>query len=92
MRNRINFRIMISGVAASLMLTGCSIDVSVEPSRNNNGLIRPHSVDHEYVHGTDGYYNLLNDGIEFKLVGQISGTCWACAASCAVQTAYQKKT
>lgn len=91
MINRINFRIMISGVAASLILTGCSINVSVEPSRNNNDLIRPHSVDHEYVHGTDGYYNLLNDGIEFKLVGQISGTCWACAASCAVQTAYQKK-
>lgn len=60
------------------------------PSHNNNDLIKHHTAVHEYNHGTDGYYNLLDDGVEFELIGQISGTCWACASSCAMQTAYQK--
>lgn len=31
-------------------------------------------------------YNLLEDGVEFEMVSQLSGTCWLCASSCAMST------
>ncbi|MCR5727025.1 MAG: TIR domain-containing protein [Lachnospiraceae bacterium] len=51
--------------------------------------VRSHSIEHEYIHGEDGYYNLLEDGVEYELASQLSGTCWICAASCAMITDYQ---
>ena len=61
------------------------------PIPGKTSLIRPHSTEHRYVHGEEGYYNLLEDGVEFKLVSQLSGTCWLCAASCAMTTGGQLK-
>jgi hypothetical protein len=60
-----------------------------QPSTKNNSLIKHHFDVHEYNHGADDYYNLLDDGIEFELIGQLSGTCWICASACAMMTAYQ---
>ena len=52
--------------------------------------LQPRSTEHEYVHGEEGYYNILEDGIDFELVGQGSGTCWVCASACALMTDYQR--
>ena len=99
MKNRTgsNFIIfMILSVIASILLCGCTINVSISPpplkepaAGEKNSLIRPRSTEHTYVHGTDGYYNLSEDGVDFELVPQISGTCWICAASCAMTTGCQ---
>ena len=62
-----------------------------QASSGADSLIHSHKKEHKYVHGEEGYYNLLEDGTEFELTGQISGTCWICASSCAMSTAYQKK-
>ncbi len=61
---------------------------SPQPSTKNNHLIKHHN-EHKYTHGEDGYYNLLDDGIDFELTAQLSGTCWICASICAMKTAYQ---
>ncbi len=66
-----------------------SVEVSPQqPSTKNNHLIKHHN-EHQYKHGENGYYNLLDDGIEFDLTGQLSGTCWICASICALTTSYQ---
>ena len=44
---------------------------------------------YDYVHGDKGYYCLLEDGIKFDLISQVSGTCWICASYCAIYTAHQ---
>ena len=84
-------------IITAVMLSGCTVNVSVTKpdisetqTAGNNSLIRPRSTEHEYVHGKEGYYNLLEDGVDFKLVSQLSGTCWICAASCAMTTGCQK--
>ncbi len=64
-------------------------EATVLPSTKNNSLIKHHSTEHEYKHGDDGYYNLLEDGVDFELVPQLSGTCWLCASACAMMTSYQ---
>lgn len=46
---------------------------------------------HNYVHGDEGYYCLLEDGVDYELAYQVAGTCWICAASCAMITGYQLK-
>ena len=47
---------------------------------------------YDYVHGTDGYFNLLDECPNFKLKTQQSGTCWLYAGRASMQTAYEKKT
>ena len=66
-----------------------STETSAQPSTKNNHLIKHHSTEHEYMHGKDGYYNLLDNGVEFELTAQLSGTCWICASACAMMTSYQ---
>jgi len=44
-----------------------------------------------YVHGTDGYYCILDD-MDIPLESQKGGTCWLYSASCAMETNYYKKT
>ncbi len=96
---------IVSLGTAFVMLTGCgstaapqepvteetSTDTPAhpEPSTKNNSLIKHHFNEHEYTHVEEGYYNLLDDDVEFELVGQLSGTCWVCASACAMMTAYQ---
>ena len=46
---------------------------------------------HEYMHPDDGYYCLLEDGVEYELREQQAGTCWICASTCAMITAYRLK-
>ena len=60
-----------------------------EIEKNDTEDLITHHNDHKYTHGTDGYYNLLEDGVEFELVPQLSGTCWLCSAACAMMTDYQ---
>ena len=67
-----------------------SYETSEQASSETSTTVPSKIVQHEYVHGTDGYYNIQEDGIEFELTPQISGTCWICAASCSLMTAYQK--
>ncbi len=88
----------------AVVLSGCTVNVSVSRPAlrdisednskegtvsDNNSLIRLRSTEHEYVHREKGYYNLLEDGVDFKLISQLSGTCWICAASCAMTTGCQ---
>ncbi len=64
-------------------------DQSDAASSKKAGLIRVHTATHQYLHGEDGYFNLLESGVDFDMVPQLSGTCWICASSCAMSTAYQ---
>ena len=47
---------------------------------------------YDYVHGTDGYFNLLDECTQFKLKTQQTGTCWLYAGRASMQTAYEKQT
>ncbi|MBQ2582156.1 MAG: hypothetical protein II574_11085 [Ruminococcus sp.] len=47
---------------------------------------------YDYVHGTDGYFNLLDECPNFKLKTQQSGTCWLYAGRASIQTVYEKQT
>ena len=54
-------------------------------------LVGRKSADVELKIADDGYYCLLEDGVEYKLLGQVGGTCWMYTAACAMSTAYQLK-
>ena len=47
---------------------------------------------YDYVHGTDGYYNLVEQLKHFKMPMQEAGTCWLHAARASIQTSYEKQT
>ena len=47
---------------------------------------------YDYVHGTDGYYNLLDECKQFEMNTQQAGTCWLYAARASMQTSYEKQT
>lgn len=47
---------------------------------------------YDYEHGTDGYYNLLDECKQFQLKTQQLGTCWLYAGRASMQTAYEKQT
>ena len=47
---------------------------------------------YDYVHGTDGYYNLTDELKNFKRPVQQTGTCWLYAARASMQTSYEKQT
>ena len=43
---------------------------------------------YNYVHGDEGYFNLLNDMPEFRKKAQSGGSCWAYAAAASMETSY----
>ncbi|MBE6864478.1 MAG: hypothetical protein E7495_07990 [Ruminococcus flavefaciens] len=45
----------------------------------------------DYVHGDEGYFNLLEEYPEIKLKEQIGGTCWVFSAVNSMETAYAMK-
>lgn len=47
---------------------------------------------YDYVHGSDGYYNLAEELKNFKMPVQQTGTCWVYAARASMQTSYEKQT
>ena len=47
---------------------------------------------YDYVHGSEGYYNLAEELKYFKMPVQTSGTCWLHAARASMQTSYEKST
>ena len=47
---------------------------------------------YDYVHGTDGYYNMFDELKNVSLKIQQRGTCWLYAARASMQTAYAKQT
>ena len=59
------------------------------PEEEITGL--PEVKEQEYIHPEDGYYCLLEDGVEYELKNQVAGTCWVCTSTCAMNTAYQLK-
>ena len=49
------------------------------------------SAPKNYVHGEDGYFNLLEEYTEIKLTEQIGGTCWLFSAANCMETNYVMK-
>ena len=47
---------------------------------------------YDYVHGTDGYYDLTDELKNFKRPVQQTGTCWLYAGRASMQTSYEKQT
>ena len=47
---------------------------------------------YDYEHGTDGYYNMLDECKQITLKTQQTGTCWLYAGRASMQTAYEKQT
>ena len=46
----------------------------------------------DYVHGEDGYFNLLEEYPEIEMKAQIGGTCWLFSAANSMETNYRMKT
>ena len=49
------------------------------------------SAPKNYVHGEDGYFNLLEEYPDIQLKKQIGGTCWVFSAANCMETAYVMK-
>ena len=54
--------------------------------------LSPIESSYNYVHGTDGYYNLAEELKLFKTPMQQAGTCWLYAARASMQTSCEKAT
>ena len=54
--------------------------------------LSPIESSYNYVHGTDGYYNLAEELKHFQMPMQKAGTCWLHAARASIQTSYEKQT
>ena len=50
------------------------------------------SPKYDYVHGSDGYYNIAEELKNFSMPMQQAGTCWLHAARASMQTSYEKQT
>lgn len=50
------------------------------------------AVVYDYEHGTDGYYNLMDELKLFQMKTQQAGTCWLYAGRASMQTSYEKQT
>lgn len=83
-------------MSAMLLLTACSADenrtdtaVTLPPETDTSLTAAAEAPVYDYVHGEEGYFNLLENGVEFELIRQLSGTCWVCASICSMDTGYQ---
>ena len=54
--------------------------------------LSPIESSYNYVHGTDGYYNLAEELKHFQMPMQEAGTCWLHAARASMQTSCEKAT
>ena len=50
------------------------------------------AVVYDYEHGTDGYYNIMDELKLFEMKTQQAGTCWLYAGRASMQTSYEKQT
>lgn len=64
-------------------------EVSTEPTTAETEATT--SAPKDYVHGDDGYFNLLEEYPEIKMKEQEGGTCWLFSAANSMETAYAKK-
>jgi C1A family cysteine protease len=64
---------------------------TAEPEANTKPK-NPDVFTYNYVHGEEGYFNLLNEEPEFKRKTQDAETCWAYAAAASMETSYFRKT
>lgn len=93
-------------VLASFCLAGCgankdddlrgtvetSSDITSEVAETPSDEITAKFTDnHEYVHGTDGYYSLVDEGYTTPVKLQYSGTCWATAAASTMESNFLLK-
>lgn len=47
---------------------------------------------YDYVHGTEGYYNIFEEGYGTDVKLQTGGTCWVTAAASSMETSYLRRT
>lgn len=45
-----------------------------------------------YVHGNDGYFSLIDEGIKTEVKKQQGGTCWACCAATVMESNWKMQT
>ncbi|WP_298528140.1 lectin like domain-containing protein [uncultured Ruminococcus sp.] len=94
-------------LAAAVTLSGCSSAGSSSESVTAETAAASETADtsavpetteassakkYDYVHGTEGYYCILDEMPDFKLEIQEYGTCWLYAASASMRTAAFKET
>jgi len=85
-------------LAGMLLLNGCSDtdgsshEETTETNSATEAASTEESSNYDYVHGTDGYFNLAEELKNFRMPMQTSGTCWLYAARASMQTSYEKST
>lgn len=90
-------------LASMISATSCSYSAE-KPEIPENHSVSPTEIASEateaptekntlapYTHGEDGYFNLIDEGIEFDMETQSGGTCWLYAAAASMESAYSKK-
>lgn len=86
-------KIFILSVLCALALAGCAEhDLSSSEVISETAPTTEEPTETErsepYVHGDDGYFNLVEEGNQFNMRYQNEGTCWAFAGAAAIESAY----
>ena len=102
MNNKKRIIVKIIVVSSILVLSGCGFNTKKTVSGEEESSVSSEitteaisaeaaetvSVVEDYVHGEDGYFNLLEEYPEIEMKYQEGGTCWLYAGACSMESNY----
>ena len=102
MNNKKRIIVKIIVVSSILVLTGCGFNTKKTASGEEESSVSSEitteaiaaeaaetvAVVEDYVHGEDGYFNLLEEYPEIEMKYQEGGTCWLYAGACSMESNY----